>query len=87
MVGTIKRWLGIDVLERENVRLAQAVLAQRKRIDEIPSLDDHEARIAYIEKDLTSEKEKPKIEPKPKARNWKTFRSQVEQATEPQEPQ
>lgn len=34
MVGTIKRWLGIDVLEAENLRLARAIHSQATRLKE-----------------------------------------------------
>ena len=93
MVGTIKRWLGIDVLERENLTLAKALKAAHRRIGEIEAatLKDREATtklsgwVESLEKDLTPEPAKPKIVAKPKPVTWKHFRSAIEKASEPQE--
>lgn len=32
MVGKIKKWLGIDVLQRENLKMARSIIALRQRI-------------------------------------------------------
>jgi hypothetical protein len=93
MVGTLKKWLGIDVLERENLTLAKALKAAHRRIGEIESaaLKDREATVKLsgwvesLEKDLTPEASAPKIVPKPKPVTWKHFRSAIEKASEPQE--
>ena len=110
MVGTLKRWLkkwlGLDVIESENLRLARAILALESRLEdtirraqseddqirealngsvkmlrgEFPNLDDHEARIAFCESQLTAKPSSPKIVPK--AANWKQFRTAAEKASE-----
>lgn len=83
MVSAIKRWLGIDVLERENLTLAKALKAAHRRIAEvreeaksedsrireetIPGIGNHEERIVSLEQRLTAEAEKPKIIAKPAA--------------------
>jgi hypothetical protein len=83
MVGTIKRWLGIEALERENLTLAKALKAAHRRIAEvreeaksedsrireetIPGIGNHEERIVSLEQRLTAEAEKPKIIAKPAA--------------------
>jgi len=89
MVSAIKQWLGIDVLEGENVRLARALKAQHERIKTLESRpvvnEDHEARIDYLEKRLTSQASEAKIVPKAAKANWKQFRTAVEVASEPKE--
>lgn len=92
MVSTIKRWLGIDALERENLILAKAFKAQGERIG-ILELETAILRHDLQElsrdsgKELTPAPVKPKIVSKPmkKAVNWKSFRSAAEKASEPQE--
>lgn len=89
MVGTLKRWLKItelesscSQLERENLRLARAILAMDKRVDEL------EAKLAAQvapENKLTPEPAKPKIAPRPQVVKWKRFRSAAEAASEPKE--
>lgn len=92
MVGTLKKWLGIDVLERENLTLAKALKSAHRRItelkDEIETLWASErgadSRIGSLEKHLTSEPAKPKIVAKPQRTSWKQFRSVAEKATDPE---
>lgn len=97
MVGTLKRWLkkwlGLDVIEDENLRLARAILAMEKRLEEIEKLtefyraewDDHEGRLVFLETKLTAKPSSPKIVPK--AANWKQFRTAAEKASEPKQEQ
>ena len=76
MVGTLKRWFGIEALERENLILARSAKALKSRCEALENdakstlevaLDcqavykDHENRLQSIEG-------QPKIEAKPKAR-------------------
>jgi hypothetical protein len=82
MVGAIKRWLGIDTLENENLRLAKAILAQRERIDKLS-----EDLAITLQKNLTTESAKPKIVPRPQRVNWRQAREALEKASEPQEEQ
>lgn len=131
MVGTIKKWLGIDILERENLILVKALKAAHRRITDfqgvIKATNEHfeaecgeivtalsqdrafsqdtrhmaesenkeirealngsmrmlrEEFAAEIEKQLTSEPPKPKIEPKPHRANWRTFRAMAEKASD-----
>ena len=85
MVGTIKRWLGIDVLERENLTMARALNTfqiDAKKTHDI-ALDceavykDHETRLRSIESE-------PKAEPKPRARTvpFRQFKSVAESLPE-----
>lgn len=79
--------LRISILERENLTIAKAIVAQTRRVDE--SQEDAKKAIEIAldcQKGLTSQPEKPKIVAKPKATNWKTFRSAIERANDPQEP-
>ncbi len=84
MVSAIKKWLGIDALERENLTLARAVAAHSRRIDILEG--DAKETLALIEqyrKELTPEPAKPKIvATKPKPVNWKNFRTAAEKASE-----
>jgi hypothetical protein len=91
MVGAVKRWLGIDVLERENLQLAKALKTLRtdtnEHCDDLKKLgEDVTVLMADREKRLTSEQPKPKIVAKPavKAVNWGKFRDLAELATEPE---
>lgn len=81
MVGTIKRWLNIDLLELETRALQGANAA---RVEEILILTDRIRRMEEL-KQLTSSPPKPKIEPKPHRANWRTFRSAAEKASDEQE--
>jgi hypothetical protein len=99
MVSAIVRWikekLGIAALERENAQLGMAALAQHKRVKDIHNsfvelaeclrkhVDDSEARIAFLEKQLTAKVSEAKIVPK--SANWKQFRSAAEKASETEE--
>lgn len=85
MVGTIKRWLGINKLEDENIRLAKAILAQRERIDKLS--EDLVQLAITSQKGLTTEPAKPKIVPRPQRVNWRQAREALEKASEPQEEQ
>lgn len=95
MVSTIKRWLGIDVLEEENLRLVKSALATKERFElhmghiedtrarvgrENVTTQDHEARIAFLENSLTAKPTTAKIVPK--TANWKQFRTAAEKASE-----
>jgi hypothetical protein len=92
MVGAIKKWLGIDLLEGD-VRALQG--ANAARVEEIlimaKTLLEHTTRIEELEtrpiaeNSLTSEPAEKKIVPKPRPVNWKNFRSAVEKASNPQE--
>jgi prophage DNA circulation protein len=96
MVGAVKRWLGIDVLERENLQLAKSLKSAHQRITELSSkvtrIDNATADALNSASDmlerlnsLTSEPPKPKIvATAPKAVSWKSFRSAAERASEPE---
>ena len=85
MVSALKRWLGIESLERENLILEKAVKAQKERIERLEQdQKDNLASIADLEKRLTSEPAKPKIVPKPQRTSWKQFRSAAEKASDPE---
>jgi hypothetical protein len=85
MVGALKKWLGIDVLERENLTLARSLQAHSKRIDEALEAGHIGQRMALdAQKELTSEPAKPKIVAKPQRTSWKQFRSAAEKATDPE---
>ena len=86
MVGAVKRWLGIDALERENLTLAKSAKAQSIRISATESdLEQALSEIDGLKKGLTAEPAKGKIVPKPRHTTWKTFRSAAERANDPQE--
>jgi len=89
MVGSIKRWLGIEALENENLRLAKAYLAIGKRLATVEE-DQRQnlAALAELEKHLTAEAEKPKIIAKPSAPkrvNWRQAREALENRDSPEE--
>lgn len=84
MVGEIKKWLGINRLEQENLRLAKVLLLHRKRIEQL-ELTRVEEIASIQENSLTSEPAKPKIVSKSKTMNWKNFRAAAEKASDPQE--
>ncbi len=88
MVGTLKRWLGITALERDNLSLAKNIQKLIDRVNVVESdakkaldvaLDcqavykDHESRLRAIEG-------QPKSEPKAKARTvpFRQFKAAVE---------
>ena len=92
MVGTLKHWFGIDVLERENLILLKAVKKLQEYREAIENeakktlelamdcqavYKDHESRLQAIEG-------KPKIEPKPKARTvpFRQFKAAAESLPE-----
>ncbi len=91
MVGTIKRWLGIDALERENLTLAKALVTHGKRLDAVE--EDQRQNLAAmvdLEMRLTPEPEKPKIiakPPSPKRVNWRQAREALEKASDMEEEQ
>ncbi len=101
MVGAIKKWLGISKLERENLSLVKAALDHEDRVKSLETrldvltntvngahaanMDDCEARIAFLEKSLTSKPSTAKIVPKAHKTNWKQFRSAAERASEPEQ--
>jgi hypothetical protein len=89
MVSAIKRWLGIDRLEHENLRLARSLISAHARIGklEVSAKGLREAieeKVDAIEKQLTPEAPKAKIVPKPQRVNWGSFRAAVENASEPE---
>jgi hypothetical protein len=89
MVGKVKRWLGIDRLEHENLRLARSLISAHARIGklEVSAKGLREAieeKVDVIEKQLTSVPPKAKIVPTTKRVNWRSFRSAVESASEPE---
>ena len=45
MVRTIKKWLGITALERENLTLAKTVAAHTRRIEHLESESDNRSNI------------------------------------------
>ncbi len=86
MVGAIKRWLGIEALEGENLKLAKAYLALGKRVAAAEE-DSRQnlAALAELEKRLTAKPEKPKIiakPPAPKRVNWRQAREALEKAND-----
>jgi hypothetical protein len=87
MVGKVKKWLGIDVLEKENLTLAKAAQAQSVRISSIETdLKQAFVEIADLKNGLTAEPEQPKIEPKPAAPrrvNWRQAQAALEKASDP----
>jgi hypothetical protein len=86
MVGAIKKWLGIEELERENLTLAKSLLAYRKRLDTVEEdVRQNVAAMAELENRLTAEAEKPKIIAKPAAPkrvNWRQAREALEKASD-----
>lgn len=81
MVGAVKRWLGIDVLERENLKLARSMLSLREALKSKTDADETKelaSRIASLEKGLTAKPEKPKIEPRPKRMTWRGTLAAIE---------
>jgi hypothetical protein len=79
VIGTLKRWLGIDALERENLILAKAL---QRMTDRVSALE--------APRQLTPQPEKPKIIsklPAPKRVNWRQAREALEKASDTQEEQ
>jgi hypothetical protein len=89
MVGAIKRFLGIDVLERENLRLARSSISAHARIGQLEVREGKTAlEMREISKRLTAEAEKPKIIAKPSAPkrvNWRQAREALENRDSPEE--
>lgn len=97
MVGTIKKWLGIDALERENWQLAKALKSAHERLsslrreyqgtrETLAALGTDVAALQLShENSLTSEPAKTKIVPKPHRATWKSFRTMAEKASEAEE--
>lgn len=78
MVGALKKWLGIDALELENLILAKAIRAQQGRIESLEQKQkDTLTAFAELERRLTSEPAKPKIVPKPPKLNWRQVQNAV----------
>ena len=88
MVGAIKKRLGIKAVEDENLKIAKALLAHSRRIDEALEAAHVGQRMALDnQKDLTLATEKPIMEAKPKVVNWRNFRTAAERASiQEQEP-
>lgn len=83
MVGALKRWLGIDVLERENLTLAKAVKALQERV--IQCEGDCKSALEIVgdcQKLLTNKVPSRNIVPKPHKPSWRNFRVAMEKATE-----
>ena len=79
MVVAIKRWLGIEALERENVILAKKL----KALDAMSQYhEDHEARIAYLENRLTAKQSEAKIVPKAHKTTFRQFAEAASKASE-----
>lgn len=81
MVGAVKRWLGIDVLERENLKMARSILALREALKSKTDADVSEslaARVTSLEKSLTPEPAKAKIVAKPKRMTWRGTLAAIE---------
>ena len=95
MVGQVKKWLGIDVLERENAARADEILVLTERIkridaataDAINAASDTLAQVVELQKQLTEKPARPKIVAKPARTNWRNFRTAAERATEPEQEQ
>ena len=96
MVGKVKKWMGIDVLERdfallqqENLAMARVILVHRQRINEaLEAAHVGQSMAIDNQKQLTAEPEQPKIEPKPAAPrrvNWRQAQAALEKASDPQE--
>ena len=89
MVGTVKRWLGIDALERESLILAKVLAAQAKRLEAVEEdARKTSSQVAELQKGLTSTPVAPKIEsktPAPKRVNWSQARQALERASESEE--
>lgn len=85
----LKDWLGISIIERENLQLAKTLVAQTKRIDEqnerIESLQEWEVRISFLEKCLTAKATTAKIVPKPHKVTTRQFLEAASKATEDKE--
>lgn len=90
MVGKVKRWirfwLYIDVLENENLRLARAIQAQAARLKTLEGRpeknEDHEARIVFLENNLTAKQSAAKIVPKAHKTTFRQFAEAASKATE-----
>jgi hypothetical protein len=77
----------VAILQRENLTMAKAIVSHGKRIDESEADAKNAIEIALdCRKGLTSQPEKPKIVAKTKSVNWKSFRTAIERANDPQEP-
>ena len=83
MVDTIKKWLGIDGLEREKILLAKAIKALRERVIQLELATTKP--VLELQKNLTTEPAKPKLVEKPQRVNWKQFRSAAEKASDPKQ--
>jgi hypothetical protein len=123
MVGTLKRWLkkwlGVDLLAAENLRLAKACKALETRFDSLTNtvngdhdvrltvaetnlnnlqetaarvdadqqmrIDDYEARITFLESQLTAKTSTAKIVPKAHKTTFRQFAEAASRASEPEE--
>ena len=78
MVSALKKWLGIDALECENVILAKSVKSQKERIEKLEQEQkDSVASIADLEKRLTSDAPKQNMVSKPPKLNWRQVQNAV----------
>lgn len=82
LVDTTKRAMSEDDVIRESLNGSVKMLRNEFE-PKIELSQDHEVRIAFLEKQLTSKTATAKIVPK--ATNWKQFRSAAEKASEQQE--
>jgi hypothetical protein len=82
MVSAIKKWLGIEDLERESLTLARALVTQGDRIHKLE--EEVKQNALESQKSLTPEPAKPKIVAKSKAVNWRGFAAAAEKASEPE---
>lgn len=83
----------IDKLKRQNTNLAAEIVRQGKRPifdpakadEKFKASEDHEVRIAFLEKGLTSKSATAKIVPKAHKATFRQFAQAASQASEPQE--
>lgn len=78
----------IAILERENLQLANGVVAAKKSAagDWVESHDELEATVETLnQRLLTLENKQPKIASRPKRVNFREFRDAAERASEPEE--
>ena len=89
MIRTVKKWLGINILEAENLRLAKALKVQIEAVRTAPdwagTVEDHEVRIAWCESQLTAKTSTARIVAKPQKRTFRQFAEAASKASETEE--
>ena len=73
----------IETIKKENLHCARAILAQGKEL-EVCQKDGRDILAIVLDLQKPSEPAKPKIAVKVRT-NWKTFRSEVEKASDPKD--